>query len=75
MSTENINWAVYSSLPPQEAKYQLAHIHDDKTTSFIVAYALCLPLAFLAVITRFASRRIGRVLYGADDWMIVVAFV
>ena len=75
MAPPEINWAIYHSLPPQEAQYQLAHVHDNRKASIAATYAICLPMAFIAIIMRFWSRRIGRVLYGLDDWTIVVAFV
>lgn len=75
MAPQQINWAIYDSLPPKEAQYQLAHIHDSRKASVAAAYAVCLPIAFIAVIMRFVSRRIGRVSYGLDDWVIVMAYV
>ena len=70
-----INWAVYNSLPPEEAEYQLAHINDSKIGSTATAYIICVPIGVLAVIMRFVSRRIGRTAYGADDWTVVVGMV
>ena len=74
-SQENINWAIYDSLPPEEAQYQLAHIHESKMASVVVTYAICLPILVLANIMRFVSRRIGRTKYGADDWVMLLASV
>lgn len=70
-----INWAIYNSLPPEEAQYQLAHIDDDKTVGMATAYIVSLTISVLAVIMRFVSRRIGRAKYGADDWIMLVALV
>ena len=74
-SQENINWAIYDSLPPKEAQYQLAHIHESKIASVIVSYAICLPILVLALVMRFVSRRIGRTKYGADDWVMLLGLV
>lgn len=75
MAPQDINWAIYKSLPPEQAQYQLAHIHERRRKSIAVAYAICLSIAFVAVIMRFVSRRIGRSSYGADDWSMVVAMI
>ena len=72
---EAINWAIYNSLPPKEAEYQLAHVHDSKRVSLAIAYIICIPTIFLAVLMRFVSRRIGHIKYGADDWMMVLGLV
>ena len=74
-SQGNINWAIYNSLPPEQAQYQLAHIHESKMTSIIVTYAICLPILVLANIMRFVSRRIGRTKYGIDDWAMLLGLV
>ena len=70
-----INWAIYDSLPPGEAKYQLAHINDSKRAAIATAYIICVPIIFLAVVLRFVSRRIGRTKYGADDWIMLMGLV
>lgn len=75
MAPQTVNWAIYNSLPPAEAQYQLAHINDNKKRSIAAAYIVCVPIIFLAVIMRFVSRRIGRTSYGADDWIMVLGLV
>ncbi len=75
MAPQAINWAIYYSLPPEEAQYQLAHVHDSKRKSIATAYIICLPIHILAVVMRFVSRRIGRVSYGADDWIMLLGLV
>ena len=70
-----INWAIYSSLPPKEAEYQLAHVNDNKRGTLAATYIVCVPVLFLAVVMRFVSRRIGRIEYRADDWTMVVGLV
>ena len=74
-SQESINWAIYDSLPPEEAQYQLARIHESKTALVVVTYAICLPIMVLAIVMRFVSRRIGRTKYGADDWVMLLGLV
>lgn len=75
MSPQEINWAIYHSLPLEQAQYQLAHIHESKKAEIATSYSICLPIAVVAIIMRFVSRRIGGTTYGADDWVIVVALV
>ena len=70
-----VNWAIYHSLPPEEAQYQLAHFNDSKRASIATAYIICIPIQVLAVIMRFVSRRIGRTKYGADDWIMLAGLV
>lgn len=70
-----VNWAIYNSLPPGEAQYQLAHVNDSKRVQSAIAYTICLSVTFLAVVMRFLSRRIGRTEYGADDWVMVLGLV
>ena len=75
VSRENINWAIYNSLPPEEAQYQLAHIHESKIASVAITYAICLPILVLSIVMRFVSRRIGRTKYGSDDWVMLLGVV
>ena len=75
MAPQAINWAIYNSLPPDEGQYQLAHVHDSRKISIAATYIVCVPISLLSVIMRFVSRRIGRTLYGADDWIMVMGTV
>ena len=75
MAPQAINWLIYNSLPPDEAQYQLAHVHDSRKRSIAAAYIVCIPIVFLSVMMRFVSRRIGRTSYGADDWTMVLGLV
>ena len=75
MAPQVINWAMYSDLPPEAARYQLAHVNDSKRKSIAAAYIISYLISFSAVIMRFISRRIGRIPYHSDDWSIVVALV
>ena len=64
-----------TTIPPAASDYQLLHIHDSRVPKVIVSLAVCLPAAYIAVVLRFVSRRIGRVPLKADDWWIVVGLV
>ena len=75
MASQEINWAIYESLPPEEAQYQLAHIHESKRVSIVITYVICLPILVLAILMRFVSRRIGRTKYGFDDWVMLLGLV
>ena len=55
--------------------YQKAHVRDDRSQDIVVSHAICIALAAIAILLRFVSRRLGKVAVGADDWMIVAAFV
>ena len=58
---------------PAEIQYQHAHIHDDRSFNIVISHALCLPIAFVAVLLRFVSRRMVKASIQADDWLIVIA--
>ncbi|KAL9607133.1 MAG: hypothetical protein Q9167_007926 [Letrouitia subvulpina] len=62
-------------LTEADIKYQIAHIRDDRSQDIIVSHGICITLAAIAIILRFISRKLGKVRIGADDWMIVAAFV
>ena len=68
-----INPLVFYSLPPEEAQFQLEHVDDNIASRCIIASSVTLAVAIVAVILRFLSRRIKRVPYGADDWLMVAA--
>ena len=75
MGDPAINWAVYMSLPPAEAQYQLDHVHESRFQAIASSQIACLIIAFIAIILRFVSRRLSKTPIKADDWMIVVALV
>ena len=75
MAPQVINWVIYSALPPEEARHQLAHVNDSKKKSFAAAFIISYLISWSAVIMRFISRRIGRVPCHRDDWSIIVALV
>ena len=59
----------------QEIQYQLAHIHEDRSNDIVVSHAICIVIAVVAVVLRFASRRICKAPILADDYMTIVALV
>ena len=64
-----------ASIPTAELDYQLRHIHDSRVPEIVASLAVCLPAAYIAVVLRFASRRIGKIPLKADDWWLVVGLV
>ena len=60
-------------LTPADIAYQKAHIKDDRRGDIIVSHAICITLAFLAVILRFISRKLGKIKIQADDYTIIAA--
>ena len=65
-----------ASLPtPQEIAYQEAHITDDRAGSIIAANAICYAIGIVAVALRFLSRRISKIKYEWDDWLVVAGLV
>lgn len=64
-----------SQIPPEELIAMQQNIHDDKRVDQIVCYGFNLGIALFAVISRFVSRRIGKVGYGLDDWAVLAALV
>jgi len=63
------------SLSPESIRYQEAHITDNSQPNLIISTAICLTAAYIAVILRFVSRRIGGVIFGKDDVAIIIALV
>lgn len=64
-----------ASTPTAASDYQLLHIHDSRVPEIVVSLAVCLPAAYIAVILRFISRRIGKVQLKADDWWLVAGLI
>ena len=63
------------AFPPEEIKYQLAHIHDDRSQGFITSVAIVTTLATVAVILRVLARRWTKVGWAADDYTIMMAVI
>ena len=64
-----------NSISPAEAECQLRHIHDSRVPEIIASMAVCLPAAYIAVVLRFMSRRVGRIPWKLDDWLLVAGLV
>ena len=75
MSTPWYNEAIYEELPPAEARYQLAHIHESRAKDINVSHFVCLAIAVTAIALRFLSRRMSKTALKMDDWMICAALV
>ena len=60
---------------PAASDYQLLNIHDSRVPEIVVPLAVCLPAAYISVVLRFVSRRIGKIPWRADDWWLVVGLV
>ena len=50
-------------------------LNDDRGVVVVVCMTILLALATVAVILRVLARRISRVDFGIDDWLIGVALV
>lgn len=60
---------------PEQLAYWREHAADDRRAWFVGGNALCLVVAFAAVVLRVLSRvKIGTMI-GLDDWLIGVAAV
>ena len=66
-----------AQVPPSPAQllYEYQHISDDARPQLIVSHVICFTLAAIAVSLRFISRRLAKIKYEADDWLIVNALV
>lgn len=60
------------ALPPSAIRYQEEHIQENKKPNLIAASVICLSVAYIAVLLRFASRRAARTVLEADDYTIVL---
>lgn len=58
-----------------DIQYQIDHIGDDRSNAIVISHAVVLPLATIAVILRFVSRRLCKAQIQADDLMIIAALV
>ena len=60
---------------PAKILYEQQHITDDRSAALIAANVVCVSLAFIAVCMRFTSRRMAKIKYKADDWLIISGLV
>ncbi|KAL8923811.1 MAG: hypothetical protein Q9172_002959 [Xanthocarpia lactea] len=61
------------SVSQKETQYQIDHIHDNRINEILVSNSICIGLAAIAVLLRFAARRLSKAKIAADDYMIVAA--
>lgn len=54
---------------------QEMHISDDMVPNIIATNAVCFTISCVAVILRFVSRRLTKIKYEADDWLILAGLV
>ena len=62
-------------LTPAEIQDQMAHSSDNKAPDIIAANVVCLTIACIAVALRFQARRVARIRYEEDDWLILAGLV
>ena len=58
-----------------ELQDQRDHINETLVPSLVASNTVCLILAHIAVALRFLCRRMTRVKYEYDDWLIVAGLV
>ena len=51
------------------------HISDNMVPNIIAANVVCFTIACIAVVLRFQARRILKIRYEADDWLILAGLV
>ncbi|MCJ1264679.1 hypothetical protein MMC22_004553 [Lobaria immixta] len=62
-------------LSPEDVAYQTAHIHEDRRPALTATLSVLSALSSIAVILRLAIRWRTRVRIGADDILIVIAWI
>ena len=60
---------------PADLAYQEMHVSDTLVPNIIAVNVICFTIACVAVALRFLARRMARIRYEADDWLILVALV
>ena len=58
-----------------EIAYEKAHVEESRQRNIAVSNAICLSIAFVAVLLRFISRRLAGTNNGPDDWWAWTALV
>lgn len=62
-------------LSPEDVAYQTAHIHDNRRPALTATISVLSALSSIAVLLRLAIRWRTSVGIGADDILIVIAWV
>ena len=70
-----INPIVLLILPPEEAKYQVDHIQDNRAKEAVASQIICLSIGFISVFLRFVSRRIIKAKFKADDFLVLISLI
>ncbi|KAI9798664.1 MAG: hypothetical protein M1833_004653 [Piccolia ochrophora] len=58
-----------ADLPPEELRYQLDHIYEDKGPDCAAFYLVCTVLVIIFVGLRITCRLERKASFGADDWV------
>lgn len=64
-----------ASLPPAELKAQMDDIHNNKSPNLEAFFIICVVLSLLFVALRLVSRKVEKLKFKADDYMIIVGLV
>ncbi len=65
-----------ASIPtPAEIQYQEKHAFDTQVPNIIATNAICFPIACTTVLLRFLSRRMSKIRYEADDWLVILGLL
>ena len=67
--------APQATFTPQEIAYESSHYGMDKAPAMMAGSIVLIVLATVAVILRLVSRRVKKIAFAADDYMVVVALV
>ena len=67
-------------LTPEQIRYQTEHWHESKSEGLRLAASILISFATIAVVLRLWARKLKLLkhresIYGADDYMIVVALL
>ena len=62
-------------MPPEQLEYYEEHASDTVQPNLIATIVLGLAVACLAVILRFLARRMNKLPFRADDWLVLLALV
>lgn len=66
---------MFFTFTPEEIRYMLLHIHDDRGPILIGVTCMFLVLCFTATSARFLARRVTRAPIAADDYLVLAALV
>ena len=59
----------------EEITYQTQHWEDNEGPTVIISTTVFFVLAFATVLLRFVARRVQRIEWRVDDWVILIALV